>query len=219
MRYLCKMITVHPFTFNPFSENSYILSDETGECVIIDPGCYDATEQQELADYVKDNALKPVKLLNTHCHVDHVFGNLFVAETWKLGLTMHQLDVPVLDSFAQVCQMYGLKGGPQPEPAHFIEEGEQISFGNSVLDIFFTPGHSPGSVCFYSKKDAILIGGDVLFQGSIGRTDLPGGNFETLENSIRTKLYTLPEDVIVYSGHGDPTTIGAEKWSNPFVHQ
>ena len=213
------MITVHPFTFNPFSENSYILSDETGECVIIDPGCYDATEQQELADYVKDNALKPVKLLNTHCHVDHVFGNLFVAETWKLGLTMHQLDVPVLDSFAQVCQMYGLKGGPQPEPAHFIEEGEQISFGNSVLDIFFTPGHSPGSVCFYSKKDAILIGGDVLFQGSIGRTDLPGGNFETLENSIRTKLYTLPEDVIVYSGHGDPTTIGAEKWSNPFVHQ
>ncbi|HTF06258.1 MAG TPA: MBL fold metallo-hydrolase [Bacteroidia bacterium] len=211
------MITLKSFTFNPFSENSYILSDETGECVIIDPGCYTSEEEQELAEYIALNSLKPVKLLNTHCHVDHVFGNLFVAEKWKLGLEMHKLDVPVLESFAKVCQMYGFPGGPQPEPAHFFEDGDPIKFGNSTLDILFTPGHSPGSVCFYSQPDKLVIGGDVLFQGSIGRTDLPGGNFETLEHSIRTKLYTLPDDVEIYPGHGPATTVGAEKRSNPFV--
>ena len=211
------MIKVHSFTFNPFSENSYILSDETGECVIIDPGCHNSSEEQELRAYITENGLKPVKLLNTHCHVDHVFGNLFVAETWKLGLEMHPLDVPVLESFAKVCQMYGFQGGPQPAPAHFLEEGHAVVFGNSTLHILFTPGHSPGSVCFYSSADKFVIGGDVLFQGSIGRTDLPGGDFATLEKSIRTQLYTLPEDIKVYPGHGPATTIGYEKKYNPFV--
>ena len=211
------MINIHSFTFNPFSENSYILSDETGECIIIDPGCYVSEEEQELADYVKSNGLKPVRLLNTHCHVDHVFGNQFVADTWKLGLEMHKKDVTVLESFAKVCQMYGFPGGPQPEPERFLEEGDKITFGKSSLDILFTPGHSPGSVCFYSKDDKFVIGGDVLFQGSIGRTDLPGGDFPTLEASIRTKLYTLPDDVRVYPGHGPSTTIGLEKKHNAFV--
>lgn len=212
------MLTIKIFTFNPFYENSYILSDDSGECVIIDPGCHIPEEEQELVDYIQTNGLKPVKLLNTHCHVDHVFGNLFVSETWKLGLIMHKEDVPVLDSFAKVCQMYGFEGKPQPEPAQFIEEGDQIRFGNTTLDILFTPGHSPGSVCFYSKPDGIMVSGDVLFQNSIGRTDLPGGSLPTLENSIRTKLYVLPESVKVYPGHGPSTTIGWEKKNNPFVN-
>lgn len=211
------MIQIHAFTFNPFSENSYILSDETGECVIIDPGCYSSEEEQELAEYVKSNELKPVRLLNTHCHIDHVFGNQFVADTWKLGLEMHKKDAVVLNSFAAVCQMYGFPAGPQPEPARFLEEGEKVTFGNSTLDILFTPGHSPGSVCFYSKEQKFVIGGDVLFQGSIGRSDLPGGDFDTLENSIRSKLYTLPDDVRVYPGHGPVTTIGYEKRNNAFI--
>lgn len=211
------MISIHTFTFNPFSENSYILSDETGECVIIDPGCHNSSEEQELTAFITENGLKPVKLLNTHCHVDHVFGNLFVAETWKLGLEVHELDVPVLNSFAKVCQMYGFQGGPQPAPAHFLKEGHAVVFGNSTLQILFTPGHSPGSVCFYSPDQKFVIGGDVLFQGSIGRTDLPGGDFNTLEKSIRTQLYVLPDDVKVYPGHGPVTTIGFEKRNNSFV--
>lgn len=211
------MIQVHSFTFNPFYENSYILSDDSGDCVIIDPGCYNSDEEQELTEYIEQNGLTPVKLLNTHCHVDHVFGNRFVADKWKLGLEIHKSDVGVLNSFAQVCQMYGLNGGIQPEPSNFLEEGQVIMFGNSKLEILFTPGHSPGSVCFYNKEQQFVIGGDVLFQGSIGRTDLPGGDFATLEKSIRTKLYTLPDDVTVYPGHGPSTTICWEKENNAFV--
>jgi glyoxylase-like metal-dependent hydrolase (beta-lactamase superfamily II) len=211
------MISIHSFTFNPFSENSYILSDESGECVIIDPGCSNAPEEQELADFIHKSGLKPVKLLNTHCHVDHVFGNLFVAEKWKLGLEIHKLDVPVLESFARVCQMYGFPGGPQPVPAHFFEDGDMIAFGNSAVKILFTPGHSPGSVCFYNEDQKFVIGGDVLFQNSIGRTDLPGGDFATLEKSIRTKLYVLQDDVTVHPGHGPSTSIGYEKRNNSFV--
>lgn len=211
------MIQIQFFTFNPFSENSYILSDETGECIIIDPGCSNSSEEQELVDYIVKSGLKPVKLLNTHCHVDHVFGNQFVSEKWKLGLEIHPLDVPVLDSFARVCQMYGFQGGPQPAPQHFLEDGDVVTFGNSKLNVLFTPGHSPGSVCFYNAEQQFVIGGDVLFRGSIGRTDLPGGDFDTLENSIRKKLYTLPEEVTVYPGHGPSTTIGFEKRNNSFV--
>lgn len=211
------MIHIYSFTFNPFSENSYILADETGECVIIDPGCHSSSEEQELTDFIAENGLKPVKLLNTHCHVDHVFGNLFVAEKWNLGLEMHELDVPVLNSFAKVCQMYGFNGGPQPAPAHFLNEGDTVSFGKSSVKILFTPGHSPGSVCFYNAEQKFVIGGDVLFQNSIGRTDLPGGDFPTLEKSIKTKLYTLPDDVTVYPGHGPATSIGYEKKYNSFV--
>lgn len=211
------MISIHSFTFNPFSENSYILSDETRECVIIDPGCHNNSEEEELTEFIEENGLKPVKLLNTHCHVDHVFGNLFVAEKWKLGLEMHELDVPVLNSFAKVCKMYGFNGGPQPAPAHFFNEGDTVSFGKSSLKILFTPGHSPGSVCFYNEDQKFVIGGDVLFKASIGRTDLPGGDFPTLEKSIKTKLYVLPDDVTVYPGHGPETTIGFEKEHNSFV--
>lgn len=211
------MIQVHTLIFNPFSENSYILSDETGECVIIDPGCSTSGEEQELVEFVQAKGLKPVKLLNTHCHIDHVFGNQFVADKWKLGLEIHESDVKVLLSFTAVCQMYGFPGGTQPEPAHFLAEGDHVSFGNSKLVVLFTPGHSPGSITFYCREQNFVISGDVLFQGSIGRTDLPGGDFDTLEKSIRTKLYTLPDDVTVFPGHGPSTTICWEKEHNAFV--
>jgi hydroxyacylglutathione hydrolase len=205
------------FTFNPFSENTYVLSDETGECVIIDPGCYDSQEEQELKSYIETAGLKPVRLLNTHCHVDHVFGNYFVSQQWKLGLEMHREDLTVLESFPRVCEMYGLNGNAQPEPSVFLEEGVEMKFGNTILQILFTPGHSPGSVCFFHAETKTIIGGDVLFQNSIGRTDLPGGNFETLEKSIRQKIYVLPDDVKIYPGHGPHTTVGWEKKNNPFV--
>jgi glyoxylase-like metal-dependent hydrolase (beta-lactamase superfamily II) len=211
------MVTIKTFPFNPFYENSYVLSDETGECVIIDPGCHIEEEEQELKAYIEKNKLKPVKLLNTHCHIDHVFGNPFVAETWGLPLEIHPLDLAVLESFPKVCQMYGFNGKIQPDPVFTLEEGKQVKFGNTTLEIFFTPGHSPGSVCFYNAAEKFLIGGDVLFQGSIGRSDLPGGDYETLLKSIRQKLFILPADVTVYSGHGSPTKIGVEKKTNPFV--
>ena len=211
------MVNIKLFPFNPFYENTYVLSDETGECVIIDPGCHDSEEEQELKSYIEKKNLRPVKLLNTHCHIDHVFGNPFVSENWKLQLEINPLDLKVLESFPLVCQMYGFNGKIQPEPIMTLLEGKQVKFGNTVLEIFFTPGHSPGSVCFYHAEQKFLIGGDVLFQGSIGRTDLPLGDHDTLLKSIREKLFVLPDDVVVYSGHGSPTKIGIEKKTNPFV--
>ena len=208
---------IKKFTFNYFAENTYVLSDESGECVIIDPGCCNSQEETVLSDYIISNNLRPVKLLNTHCHIDHILGNAFIANKFKLELLIHKDDLTVLNSGSVIADRYGIPYLPSPGPGSFLEEGEQVSFGINYLDIIFTPGHSPGSICFINHKNKIIIGGDVLFQGSIGRTDLPGGDFETLANSIRNKLYSLPDDFIVYPGHGDLTTIGVEKKSNPFV--
>jgi hydroxyacylglutathione hydrolase len=208
---------VHAFTFNPVYENTYVLADETGACVIVDPGCYSASEQAALKNFIAQHGLKPERLLNTHCHLDHVFGNAWVAETWNLGLEIHRDDLPVLNAFNDSCARFGLRGGYQPEPMAWLEEGVDVTFGNTTLQVFFTPGHSPGSVSFYHAPSLQLISGDVLFQGSIGRTDLPGGDFPTLEKSIHEKLFILPDAVRVYSGHGEPTTIGFEKKHNPFV--
>ena len=212
------MIKVHFFTFSPFAENTYILSDETAECIIIDPGCYTEKERNQLSLYLQENQLQPVRLLNTHCHIDHVFGNRYVSEKYQLGLEMHRAEIPVLNSLSTVAQMYGIPDVQQsPDPSHFIDEGSVIQFGNSQLEVLFTPGHSPGSISFYCKEQQFVIGGDVLFEGSIGRTDLPGGDYDTLMNSILQKLMPLPDDVIVYSGHGNPTKVGTERKSNPFI--
>lgn len=211
------MITIQGFTFNPFEENTYILYDETKECVIIDPGCSNQSEQEEIIQFIKEERLKPVKLLNTHCHIDHVFGNSFVAKKYNIGLEMHERDLPVLKSLPQVSHLYGLNAEESVEPSIFLNAGDKIKFGNSSLDILFTPGHSPGSICFVSREDKFIIGGDVLFLGSIGRTDLPGGDHKTLLNSIRTNLFTLDNDFVVFSGHGSETTIGFEKSNNPFL--
>ena len=206
------------FTFNDFSENTYLIQDDNKECIIIDPGNNAASEDKTLSDYIQSNALTPVRLLNTHCHLDHVFGNKYVADTYKLDLEIHEGEVPVLESTPQVCNMYGIPyPNPSPAPSKFLKPGDIISFGDTSLSIHFTPGHSPASVSFYNEKEGYIIGGDVLFKGSIGRTDLPGGNFDTLIQSIKDTFLILPDETRVYSGHGPMTTVGDERAKNPFL--
>jgi glyoxylase-like metal-dependent hydrolase (beta-lactamase superfamily II) len=212
------MLTVQAFTFNPVQENTYILYNEKRECCIIDPGTYFPAEEAALTDFITQNGLTPTLLLNTHCHFDHIFGNQLVHQAYGLTLHLHRLEKPVLDMGPLSTQKWGIPwnswyGGE----LNYIEEGMTIRFGADDLHVLFTPGHSPGSVCFYNKENKFVIAGDVLFNGSVGRTDLPGGDFTILEESIRTKLFTLPEDVVVYPGHGESTTIGDERKSNPFV--
>jgi len=212
------MTLVAKFTFNPFQENTYILYDDSKECVIIDPGCYDDDEKSELTNFIEQNNLKPVRLINTHCHIDHVFGNHFIIEKYQLPLEIHRGELPVLNVVPQVALMYGiLFNDPIPKVEKFIEEGDKIEFGNSKLESLFTPGHSPASLSFYCKAADFVIAGDVLFNGSIGRTDLPGGDFDTLISSIKDKLFPLGDNVEVHPGHGPKTTIGFEKRTNPFL--
>ncbi len=211
------MISIKTFVFGPFQENTYLLFDETKECVIIDPGCYDSRERSELAGFIEDNKLKPVKLINTHCHLDHIFGNGFVSDKYNLKLEINKLDQPVLDAYMSTAAMYSLNAEPSPEPSVYLIEGDKITFGNEVLEILLTPGHSPGSITFYSRGQQLMIAGDVLFQGSIGRSDLPGGDFKTLISSIKNKLFPLGDSYKVYSGHGPSTTIGFERKNNPFL--
>ena len=210
-------MTVTGLTFNPFAENTYLLHDETKECVIVDPGCSDANEKAKLKQFIADNGLKVVKLLNTHCHIDHVLGNKFVADTYHVGLEMHEADLPTLKAIPAYAPSYSFNNYEEVLPTTFLAENDTVSFGNTDLKVIFAPGHAPGHIVFYDEKGKNLIAGDVLFQRSIGRTDLPGGDFDTLIASIKTKLFTLPDDVTVYPGHGPSTTIGEEKRENPFL--
>ena len=208
---------IQHFTFNPFQENTYLLINEKRDCIIIDPGCYFEEERKELLTYIEREGLNVTRLLNTHCHLDHIFGNRLVAKTYGVGLEIHALDKVVLDRQGEIGKMYNVPFEPSPEPSLYLVEGEKVILGEDELEILLTPGHSPGSVCFYNAVQRFLIGGDVLFYQSIGRTDLPGGDHQTLLNSIREKLFVLPDDVKVYPGHGQPTTIGFEKKHNPFL--
>ena len=209
---------VKQFTFNPFQENTFVIWDETKECLIIDPGCYEKNEKEVLKSFIEENRLKPVKLINTHCHIDHIFGNKFSIDSWNIDLYINKLDLILLKDSETVARTYGFEHyEASPYPKHFIAEGDQIKFGNSKLDIIFTPGHAPGHICLLSKFYNFIIAGDVLFNNSIGRTDLPGGDFDTLIHSIQNKLMVLDNETIVYSGHGPSTTIGKEKQSNPFL--
>lgn len=218
LRPKAKYMHAQVFTFNDFSENTYVLWDDTKSCLIIDPGCNNSTERRQLESFISDNQLQPSGLINTHCHIDHVLGNDYISEKYTLPLQAHKGEKPVLGACEMVAKMYGIPYTPSPDIEVFLEEGTVVSFGDTQLDILFTPGHSPASVSLYNSKSNILIAGDVLFQMSIGRTDLPGGNFDILENSIRKKLYTLPDHTRVLPGHGPETTIGFEKKNNPFVH-
>jgi glyoxylase-like metal-dependent hydrolase (beta-lactamase superfamily II) len=211
------MLYIQSFTFNPVQENTYVLYNEKGAACIIDPGCYFSGEEQALKGFLEVHNLTPVLLLNTHCHLDHIFGNRFIHKTYGLTLHLHPLEKQVLDLGPVSGQMWQLPFDNYDGELKYINEGDPVQLGDDMLEVLLTPGHSPGSVCFYSKEHRFLIGGDVLFNGSVGRTDLPGGDFKTLEQSIKTKLYTLPDDVVVYPGHGEPTTIGKERRSNPFV--
>lgn len=211
------MLTVQSFTFNPVQENTYVLYNEKGACCIIDPGCYFASEEKALTDFIEQKGLKPTLLLNTHCHLDHIFGNRFIQKKYGLSLHLHPAEKAVLDYGPAMGQLWQLPFDNYDGELIFLNEGDMVTIDEDQLHVLLTPGHSPGSISFYDKEAKFLISGDVLFQGSVGRTDLPGGDFNTLEESIKTKLYTLPEDVIVYPGHGDSTTIGDEMKGNPFV--
>jgi len=211
------MLTVQPFTFNPVQEHTYIVYNEKRDCCIIDPGCYFAQEEEELVNFITANELRPRYLLNTHCHLDHVFGNRFVHNTYGLPLHLHPLERPIFDMAPEAGIRLGLPFENYDGELLFLEEGDEIRLGDDVLQVLFTPGHSPGSITFYSAANKFVISGDVLFQGGVGRTDLPGADFGVLEQSIKTKLYALPGDVVVYAGHMGSTTIADEMKGNPFV--
>ena len=212
------MIKVKKFTFNPFQENTYILFDETKECVIIDPGCYEPHEQAELSDFIEENALTVSKLLSTHSHIDHVLGNKFVMEKYDVDLFIHSKDLETLTSVETYATSYGFMNYDRCKvPSNFLKEGESLTWGNSSLEIRFVPGHAPGHIVFVANEEKFVINGDCLFQGSIGRTDLPGGDHQTLLDSIKRELFSLPQDFVVYCGHGPETTIGHEKLHNPFL--
>ncbi len=210
------MLSVQSFVFNPFQENTYVLFDETGDCVIIDPGCFVDNERKELTDFIEAQNLNVKMLLNTHCHIDHVLGNYFVKEKYKTKLYIHPKDEPVLKAVKVYAPNYGFATYTEAEADAYLEEGDTVSFGNQQFTVLFVPGHSPGHIAFYNEKQKTVMAGDVLFMNSVGRTDLPGGDHATLINSIHQKLFTLPDDVTVYSGHGPETTIGFEKRTNPF---
>jgi glyoxylase-like metal-dependent hydrolase (beta-lactamase superfamily II) len=211
------MLTIKSFVFSPVQENTYVLSDEKDACCIIDPGCYFGNERATLGEYIGEQGLTPKILLNTHCHLDHVFGNKFVYDTWDLPLHLHEKEKPVLDAAPAVGLSWGIPFENYRGELIYLKEGDQVFLGDNELRVLFLPGHSPGHIGFYCAGQGFVIGGDVLFRGSIGRTDLPGGDFDTLIHSIRTQLWPLPDEVIVYPGHGQPTTIGWEKRHNPFV--
>ncbi|MFM8913816.1 MAG: MBL fold metallo-hydrolase, partial [Flammeovirgaceae bacterium] len=206
MQYFCRMLQVKIFEFNPLSENTYLLWDETAEGVVIDPGCFERAENEALASFVEKENIKIKYLLNTHCHVDHVLGNYFVKNTYHVPFLTHANEDPVLRAVKSYAANYGFFGYSEVLPDRFLAEGDEVYFGNTTLSVLFLPGHSPGHIGFYHAESKSLFAGDVLFQRSIGRTDLPGGNFETLIESIHAKVFKLPDEVTVYPGHGETTT-------------
>lgn len=211
------MIQVKMLTFNAFQENTYVVYNAHKEAIIIDPGCNTESEKEVLFSFIETNGITPIHLVNTHCHIDHILGNKFISERYNLKLMAHNLEEPILASGSAVSNMYGILYDPSPEIEIFLNEGDDFYLGDDSFELFLCPGHSPGSLCFYNSDSKILIGGDVLFQGSIGRTDLPGGDFNTIIKSIKQKLFRLPDETTIYCGHGPNTTIGFEKRTNPFL--
>lgn len=212
------MLYIHSFTFNPFQENTYIIYNDKKECWIVDPGMYEPSEIADFNKYIIDNELVPKAIINTHTHIDHIFGVQELVKKYQIPFLIHKEDQPVLNGAAGSAMLFGFQFTDTPSVDGYIDESEPYKLGDDELQVLFTPGHSPGSISFYYAKGNWVLGGDVLFSGSIGRTDLPGGNFDTLINSIKTQLFSLPDHTTVYSGHGPETSIGQEKASNPFLH-
>ena len=211
------MINIKQFYFNDLRECTYVLYDETGECVVVDPGCHTTSEQERLAKFIEQNNLKPVKIINTHGHFDHIMGAAFVAEKWNIPMYLHPLDKGQLERAQQYCQMFGYNIATPPTDTIDLNEGEPVKFGNSELQVIHTPGHTRGGVCFYSIPNKFIITGDSLFAGSIGRTDLPGGDYDALMESLLGKVCKLDGEMTVYPGHGPETTISQELNTNPFL--
>ena len=212
-------MNIQTFTFNPFQENTYVLYDNTKECIIIDPGCYTREEEALLANFINKNQLNPVKLINTHCHIDHILGNKFVCKKWNINLFTHKEELDLLEASEEISKMYGFEDyNLSPMPKKYLYAGQKIKFGEISLEILFCPGHSPGHICLFCKKNNILIAGDVIFKGSIGRTDLPGGDYKVLLESINKEIICLPNETQIYSGHGPSTVLSEEKKHNPFIN-
>lgn len=208
---------IKPFVFNDFSVNSFVIFDDTKECIIVDPGCISPAERELLDGFINDNQLKPVKLVNTHCHVDHVAGVNYIKQKYKIPFYAHKDDDSNLADAERAGQLYGMRIDTPPKVDHYLSHGDVVEFGDSKVDILHLPGHSKGSVALFAEEDKFVVVGDVLFNGSVGRTDLNGGSLDELMNSIKSVLFKLEDDVIVYSGHGPETTIGNEVRSNPFL--
>lgn len=208
---------IKSIVFNPFYENTYVLWDNTGEGIIVDPGCYEDYEQKELLDFVKNQKLNITAIVNTHCHIDHVLGNYWIKEALKCPLWLPEGELEVFRAVAAYAPQWGIQQYTEATPDKLLHENDTITFGNTTLKAIACAGHSPGHLVFYHGQEAKLIGGDVLFRESIGRTDLPRGNHGQLLTNIKAKIYTLPEETTVYPGHGPSTTIGHEKQNNPFV--
>jgi hydroxyacylglutathione hydrolase len=211
------MLKIKSFVFSPIQENTYLLYDEHDNCTIIDPGCYFDAEKEQLTQFIKQSGLQPKMLLNTHCHLDHIFGNKYVAETYQLTPQIHPNEKAVLEYATTSGLMYNLPFDNYMGEFIFLKGSDIILLGKNELEVIEAPGHSPGHICFYCKAQNFLIGGDVLFNRSIGRTDLPGGNHQQLIKNIKEKLLILPDATVVYSGHGPATTIGEEKRENPYL--
>ncbi|MBS1729442.1 MAG: MBL fold metallo-hydrolase [Bacteroidetes bacterium] len=211
------MINIKVFAFNPFQENTYILFNDSGMAILIDPGYFFPGEKELLYQFIAEKKLRMVQLLNTHCHLDHIFGANDAFEKWGLPMYLHPQEEIVLERSPEAALMYGVKLTTFTGELIFIREGDLIRLGDDELQVLLTPGHSPGSICLYCEKQAFVISGDVLFLDSIGRSDLPGGDYETLLKSIKEKLFRLPDETVVYPGHGKETTIGYEKKNNPFL--
>ncbi|MCW3785617.1 MBL fold metallo-hydrolase [Plebeiibacterium sediminum] len=211
------MLKVHTLIYSPWQENTYVVSAENGDCIIIDPGCLTAEEQQHLVNFISSNNLNPTKLLNTHLHLDHVFGNRFVCERYNLGAEAHKDDEFWIEQTVPYAAQMGMQLEQNPPALKgYLEHNQEIEFGGSVIKVLHIPGHSPGGIALYCEKEGFVIAGDVLFRESVGRADLPGGDFDTLINGIKTHLLTLPKETIVYSGHGPTTTIEHESKHNMF---
>jgi len=197
--------------------NSYILFDETRECIVVDAACYDDSEKKEFTEYIEQNQLKIVRHINTHCHIDHILGNNFVVNKFHIYPEYHKDGLPFFSTAKGIGMTFGYDIDIAPDAKDYLKEGDEVKFGNSHLKVFYTPGHAEGSICLYCEKQGFVITGDVLFKDTIGRTDLPGSDFNKLMESIKKKLFTLPDDTVVYPGHGPETTIGYEKMNNPFI--
>ncbi|NDW17521.1 MBL fold metallo-hydrolase [Dysgonomonas sp. 216] len=209
---------VKTFQFNPIYVNTYVVYDETNECVIIDASCFYPDERETLLNFILDKKLIVKHLLNTHLHFDHVFGNTFVYEQFNLKTKAHKDDLFLLEAIPAQMRMFGFDAPAEiPEIESYLNEDDIIEFGNQRFLVLHVPGHSPGSVVFYNDKEKALFAGDVLFRSSIGRTDLAGGNHDQLIDNIQKKLLTLPPETKVYSGHGPTTTIGEEIRNNPYL--
>jgi len=212
------IMKIYKLIFSPIEVNTYILAENSGDCAIIDCGCYDKEECEILENFIKDHHLNPVLLLNTHSHLDHVFGNRFILEKYGLRTFSSELDEINRKNAKQHAMLFGLTMDEPPEPEGFIIDNQSVTFGTTKLLTLHVPGHTSGSLAFYCENDGCVFTGDALFSGSIGRTDLPGGDYDTLIKSIKNRLFVLPPSTVVYPGHGNETTIEREMKTNPYFN-